>query len=265
MHRCNAFGEAARPTEQHPECAPERSHLIRAQAAAHQTNTIERNQPRSVSLHETVWRDVLSDDGSPSDKRLFADADELVNGGVSAQPSAILDFHVSRERRGVGHSDIVCHHAIMPHMDVSHQEVAVPNPGATVCTVRTARDAGVFPNRVLITDLEPLRLSLPARVLRRAANVTVRMEGVVRPDLRTAFDDGMGADNVVRSHGHLRPDHRERMDLAPWAKPRARGNHSHWVDEGLGHLDSKLKLPMSVATASEPLAPIKSGDRSLRD
>ena len=62
---------------------------------------------------------------------------------------------VAPQGGGVGHDDPVAHLAVMGHVAVGHEEVAVADAGDAAAAGRTPVHGGEFPDGVVIPDAEP--------------------------------------------------------------------------------------------------------------
>src|SRR5579863_6179362 len=96
-----------------------------------ETAALEADRIQSVGLHIAgggslgEWKNVAGDGRPAADKRVRADANEVMHGAECAYLGPLADRDVAAESRCVGQDDVVSDFAIMSNVSVSHdQDVA---------------------------------------------------------------------------------------------------------------------------------------------
>src|SRR4051812_40758442 len=89
---------------------------------------------------------------------------------MHARPGAhvreIIHRHMPAERRHVAEDRIVAHMAIVRHVHVCHEHVAVADGSDATATMRPTMDGDEFPEDVALPDGQTRLLSLEFQVLR---------------------------------------------------------------------------------------------------
>ena len=105
-----------------------------------------------------------------------------MHGGKAADDGPVLHKTMSRKRGVIGHDDVVSDRAVMRHMHIGHEQVAVTDAGDAAAAFRSPVQGGKFADAVAAADDQT------AEVLRFAAH------------------HGMGVNVVVLSHGGIALD-----------------------------------------------------------
>ncbi len=83
----------------------------------------------SVSVGHEKGRHILDDLCQPAHDGQFADANELMNGGISGNDSLGADKDIASEDSATHDRDIVAENAVMSDVRVGHQQAAVSDHG----------------------------------------------------------------------------------------------------------------------------------------
>jgi len=128
----------------------------------------------------------------------------------------VLHGDVAPQGGGVGHDDPVAHLAVMGHVAVRHEEVAVADASDAAAGGRAPVHGGEFPDGVVIPDEEPGLFPLELQVLgnlpqdRELEDAAAAADAGKIPDNHMGADLGVGSDgdpaldDAVRAHAHLR-------------------------------------------------------------
>src|SRR5262249_17308474 len=153
--------------EQVPEGTFELADCVRAEAAPGKTDRVQAVEPGAVANGFGERERVLGHDGIAADKRVAADAAELVDAGGRADLPKILDDHVSAGRRAGAEDHAVADVAVVGDVRVRHDEVVVTDRGLASAAPRAAVDRDELPERVAPADRQPRALAFVFEVLRR--------------------------------------------------------------------------------------------------
>ena len=94
-----------------------------------QTHQVEPHQLGPVAHGHGVGRDVPMHRRTPTHKGVAADMAKLVDGGEAPENGVVLQDNVTAQGRGVGHDDAVAHLAVVGHVGIGHEQVAVADAG----------------------------------------------------------------------------------------------------------------------------------------
>ena len=206
---------------------------LRREAAAHQADGVEAEDPRRAAAHRSrVRQRVLGDDRIAADERMPPDAAELMHAGAGADVGEVLDGDVAAERRHVAEDRVVADVAVVRDVHVRHEHVAIADLGDAAAAARAAVDGDELAEDVALADDQPRLLAAELQVLRDQADRRERKDLGAVADLGPAVDDrrradpAVGADPDVRADGGVGTDRRARADLAPmdarWPSDRSR-------------------------------------------
>lgn len=128
-------------------------------------------------------------------------------------------WHVPAQQHPVDEDDVVEDVAVVGHVGVRHQQVAVPDPSAAVFLHGAAIDGDPFAELVVVPDEDTgLVAAGVALVLRLTADDAVRPEAVVRADRRLADDRHMTVEPAAVTDAGFGTDETERTDFDVVAK-----------------------------------------------
>ena len=160
-------------------------------------------------------------------------AAELVHAGSRADVGEVLYRHVTAERRRVAEDRVAADMAVVRHVHVGHEHVAIADAREAAAAARAAVDGDELAEDVAPADREPRLLAAELQVLRHLPNRRERVDLRVVADLGPAVDDRRRADPAVRAEVHVRADHGMRTDRRPLADPGARIDDGGRIDRGL--------------------------------
>ncbi len=128
----------------------------------------------------------------------------------------VLDRDVTAERRMRAEDRVVADVAVVRHVNVGHEHVAIANPGDAAAAGRAAVDGDELPEDIPGADHQLGRLAAELQVLRHEPDRRERKNLGAFADLRPPVDDrrrahlAAGPDADVWSDDGVRPDGRTR-------------------------------------------------------
>ena len=140
------------------------------------------------------------------------DAAKLVHQGGAAKDDEVADGHVASQLNSVGQHRTVTHLTVVCNVSVGHHPIVVAQSGDADVLGGPDIDRAEFPDRIVVTDLEPSRLAAILLVLgnfangRKLENAVVTADPGVTGDHRVRSDDRAGADLYVLADQRIRTD-----------------------------------------------------------
>src|SRR6185369_8431734 len=126
---------------------------------------------------------------------IHPDGDELVNGNKTSQNNVVLDGDMAGQGGYIGHDHAVADAAVMSHMRIGHEHVAVADDRFGVTGNGASMDGGKFAKHVVVADPRPALFTPVLEILWRRADRRLREYLVVFTDFSPVSDDGMSADS----------------------------------------------------------------------
>lgn len=166
--------------------------------SAFKSDDIDPEYLARIAVAHGIRRHILDDFGTSSNDGHGADTNELVNTGKASDDSPVLEGHVASQCAEIRHDAIVPDLAVMRHMGIGHEEIAVPDDSLTATLLCTAIDGHVFAENILGTNLKCA--IFPANVLfilRGAAYDRTSKELAFGANDRIAGDHTMIADRDI--------------------------------------------------------------------
>ena len=140
--------------------------LVR-ETPALQADDIEAGEPGAIAERKAKGNEVMLDASKTADKRVGADANELMSGGAAAQNGEIADLAMAGQHHVVGQNNALANAAIMRDVGVGQEHRARANDRFRAA----ARGAGIhrhaFANEAVLADHQADRLAAIFEVLRR--------------------------------------------------------------------------------------------------
>ena len=90
--------------------------IISREPAPLQANNIKPDENRLGPKSKSEWNDVPGDPANPSQHRALADADELMQRGISADENMVGDRDMPTKERPIGKSNIVADMTIVSNV-----------------------------------------------------------------------------------------------------------------------------------------------------
>ena len=168
---------------------------------------------RRVAVGNHERRHVLHHLRAAADHRQFADAAKLVHRRQPANHRMILDRHVARERRDVGHDDVVAQRAIVRDVAVG-EDVIVRADARDFAVAGRAVNGDVFAEGVAVADFGARDAALPFQILRLQPDAGERKNFVVLSEFRVAVNDDVRMQFATVAERHVFADDAVRPDLA---------------------------------------------------
>ena len=223
LHQC--FVELRARNIQRAIRALDRRQSRRIEAAALEALGVDAARPAVAFLRDhDERRHVAVDERAHADEGVVADAAELVHADEAAEDHLVADFHVPGERGVVREHALVADDAIVRHVHVGQQPVAVADAGDAAAGAGAAADGREFAHDVVVADVQLGALAREFLVLRVAADRGVPVEMValadaggarhraVRAEDRVVADLDPCTDHAVRTDAHVRAEARRRVD-----------------------------------------------------
>src|SRR5688572_20083708 len=187
-NRLNGLCRIQLGLQQEPKRGFDARDLVRRETLSLQTDGI-RPECFGVPLTDRlrIRQNIPGDDGVSPDIGMGPDAAELVNTRIGSDRGVVLDRHVARQRRGIGHDDVVADRAVVRDMRPDHQKVAVSDAGLAAAASGSAVNIDVLAKRVARTDGQKSFLVVKLQILWGNANHTEGKEAVVAVDCRGSF------------------------------------------------------------------------------
>ena len=135
---------------------------------------------------------------------------------------------MAAQQNAVDQDRVVVDVAVVSHMRIGHQQVAVSDPGRSILLFGTAVDRDPFAKHVVVADQYPRVGVLKALVLWVTADHAVRQKPVVAADFSVArqYDMTVQAGVFIKldprpnetegAHGDVGPQFRSWVDLGQW-------------------------------------------------
>ena len=184
--------------------------LTRETSAA-QADEIDSGIADGLLARNYVRRDVLARAGAALEHHVAAHADELVEQTGGRDDCAVFDLDLAGELRGVADDAAVADYAVVSHVHVLHQQVAVTHHGLALrgCA---ARDGDILTDGVVVADLTGGILALELQILRFGRDAGTREELVAVADAGTVVDRHAVEQLVVIAYHDVLVDDAERSD-----------------------------------------------------
>src|SRR5262245_47428212 len=208
--------------------SPHAVDIVAGEAAPAHADHVQAMEHSALTNREAERNDVSCRGAHAGNHGAFADADELVNRGHTAEHDAILERHMAAKYSVVGEDDVVAELAVMPNMRAHHEEAAVADRRHAAAFLGTAIHGDVLAD---VAARANDKLRRPAAVFDRLWRCAERGEGVdraVRPNGCMAGHVHMGEEPAAFA------DHDMRADHAIGPNGRARCNLRALVDAGRG-------------------------------
>src|SRR4051794_24133040 len=97
-----------------------------------------------IGRGDRIGQHVLFDYAAASNKRVAADAAELVDRAQPADVGVILDRDVASKGDAVGENRIVANDDVVRHVYIGHEQIAVADRGKQAATFRAAMNSNEF-------------------------------------------------------------------------------------------------------------------------
>ena len=121
-------------------------------------NPINSEHARGTVAHgAAAWQRVFGNHRVAADKRVGADAAELVHGRSRADVDVVRDQDVAAERRVRAEDGVAADAAIVCDVHVIHEQIAIADAGDTATAGSAAMDGDEFAEDVAGADLQPCR------------------------------------------------------------------------------------------------------------
>lgn len=182
-----------------------------------------------IPIHDHERRHILCDLRQTADDGVHADPAELVEARHRGKDRVVLHHHMPGDAGRVRHDDVVAELAVVRHVGVAEEKIVVADAGRRL-RHRAAMDRRVFPEHIVVADLQVSRLPEVFEILRLHPDGRERKELIVPADLRVAFHHHMGVQHAVIPDLHIRPDHAIRTDADIVADVRERRDDGGGVD-----------------------------------
>ncbi|EAU64901.1 hypothetical protein STIAU_5450 [Stigmatella aurantiaca DW4/3-1] len=232
------LGHAQLGAENNPVGLLDAADLLRAKAVPLQPHGVEPGQLRPVSLRHAVRGNVHHHHGAARDEGMLAHPRELMHRRQPREDDVVLDQHVPSDRGALPQDATVAHHAVMRHVAVAHEEVAVADAGDAAATGRADVQRGELANLVLVTEDEFGVLALVLQILGGTAQGGELEHPVARAERRAALDDSVRPHARLRTNLHLGSNDRECANLHRLVELRIRVDYRGGVN--LSHAVSLL-------------------------
>ncbi len=183
---------------------------------------------RGRSPDDHIRRDIAGYNAAHGREAVFADLAELVDQGKAAQDGVIVDVHVPRQGRGVGHDAAIAHHAVVRNVGVGHQQIVVADGRDALVLNRAAMDGDEFADDVTVADLQSGRLTGVLLVLAILAHRRKLINSIVPADAGRPLEHHMRTDDGTGTYLHARSDNGKRPDAD------VVGQYRIGIDEGAG-------------------------------
>ena len=157
---------------------------------------------------------------------------ELMNHGAATQYREVTNGHMAGQCRTIGQDGVIANNAVMRHMHVGHEQIAIADTGFTTILNRAPMNGAVLTDDIVITDNQRGWLTRVFFVLAFFPDTGKLKYAVIAADSRWALDDHVGH--------HFSPlsDLNVRADVAPWANRYVVGKLGRGVHNRL-RMDSR--------------------------
>ena len=157
-------------------------------------------------------RHILHDLGEAAHNRHFADAHELVNAHETPDHALVFDGDVARNSGRIGNQVTVAQNAVVPEMNVGHQQIVVAHHRRLALAGR-AVNRHHFAQHVVVAQFDERFLALELQVLRLAAQNYVRHQTAIFAQSGAALDDDVGLQSRPSADARSALDNAKRADL----------------------------------------------------
>ena len=136
-----------------------------------------------------------------------------------ADHRVILDRHMARERRDIGHDDAMAERAIMRDVAIGENMIVRAYARDFAVTGR-AVNRDIFAKRVPVADFRARDAAFPFQILRLQSNARERKNFISFSQLRVAINNDMRMKFTLLAQRDVFADHAVRPDLAAGAEFR---------------------------------------------
>ena len=137
----------------------------------------------------------------------------VVHNGIAGNDGSIVNMDMATQQHTVHQDDTIMYVAVVCHMAVGHEHVAVADPCDAILFLRTFVDCHAFAKDVVISDDDLCRCVLETDILGLTANNSAWKETVVLSDRGTAGQHNMALQFSVVTDGHIWADQTKRTDV----------------------------------------------------
>ena len=250
-HRREPVAKFAAAEEQRAVALPQAMHVGAPVAAALETDHVEADQNGLGAERKPERNDIAGDSAQAPDHGTFADAHELVHGGLPAQKRTIADADMAAQDCIIGEGDVAADPAVVPHMGAGHEEATVADQGDPAAVLRAGAHGDALANLAVGPQHEAGRTAAVFDRLRRRPKRSEGIDGGARADGGMAGEVDMGhepaanADRHVGSDDAIGPDRDVRCDRRSRFDPRC------WIDHGHRRPHESM-APTSASATSCP-------------
>ena len=117
---------------------------------------------------------------------------KLMDSAEGPDGRIILNLDVTRQRRTIGHDDVIAQSAVVSDVNVCHQQIVAANASHASALGRPSVECNEFPDGVLVADDKTSGFTAVFNVLRRQAEGGIWKDTVCAPNLCDPFDHHMG-------------------------------------------------------------------------
>ena len=162
----------------------------------------------------------------------------------------ILDGHVARQRRDVGHDDVVAQRAIVRDVAIGEDGV-VRTDARDFAVAGRAVDRDVFAKRVAIADFRARDATLPLQVLRFQPDAREREYFVFPAQFRVAVNDDVRMQFAAVAERHVFADDAVRANFTLRANLRLRMNNCCVMNHAILFFCDLYHFPVITGTYSK--------------
>src|SRR3989338_8291428 len=138
-------------------------------------------------------RHVLHHFGAPADQSQLSDPDKLMNSGKPSDNGAVFNNDVAGKRRVVGENGIIMKDAVMGHMGISHEKIAVSYNGFGAF-LGAGIEGHIFAEDIPVSDSKITDAAFEFFVLGAAAHHGPGKNFIFSADHGVPFNGNTGAD-----------------------------------------------------------------------
>ena len=132
LNGLNSLAEPQAGTVQQTVCLLDAAAVGRRYAGPGDTHAVQAAGPGREAVNNSIRHHIMDIPGHAADHGLLAHTNKLMNTGLAADNSPVLNHYMACHHGGICHDNIVAQHAVVGYMHIGHQKAVIT-------------DAGVFP------------------------------------------------------------------------------------------------------------------------
>src|SRR5215831_8334271 len=183
---------------------------------AAQSNRVQPVHPGTIPPGRThEGRKILSEGATPTDHRIGAYTDVLMNPAEAPDDGIVSDRDMSGQGGRVRHNQMITQPTIVSHVDIGHQKILIPDGRHTASLHRPSIDCDIFAENIVVAYHDLGRLAGVPQMLWRTPDrrkwVQVAAFSNLSPSIHAHMGDKFGsfadldvlADHAIRPHYHV--------------------------------------------------------------